>query len=129
MIRDAAIDAVCHGAKLAGLGVISTMPFEKGQTVAVLSQKQEFVCLGQALVPSASFKPGDMGLVVAPTAVFMAPGMYPRTWTKSGKVWPEKKKRAKKASPKPPGRPGQRPDRKQFGRSDRRPDNRFRRKG
>jgi tRNA pseudouridine55 synthase/H/ACA ribonucleoprotein complex subunit 4 len=129
VIRDAAIDAVCHGAKIAGLGVISAMPFEKGQTVAVLSQKQEFVCLGQALVPSASFKPGDTGLVIAPTTVFMAPGTYPRTWTKSDKIWPEKKKRKKRPQTKPPGRPGQRPDRRQPGRSDRRPDNRFRKKG
>jgi predicted rRNA pseudouridine synthase len=129
VIRDAAIDAVCHGAVLAGVGVISAMPFEKGQTIAVLSQKQEFVCLGQALVPSASFKPGDTGLVIAPTTVFMAPGTYTRTWVKSDKVYPEKKKRVKKPSPKPSGRPGQRTDRKSFGRSDRRPDNRFRRKG
>jgi tRNA pseudouridine55 synthase/H/ACA ribonucleoprotein complex subunit 4 len=129
VIRDAAIDAICHGAKLAGLGIISMMPFEKGQTVAVLSQKQEFVCLGQALVTSAAFKPGDTGLVIAPATVFMAPGTYPRTWTKSDKVWPAKKERKKKLSPKPQGKPGQRTDRKPFGRSDRRPDNRFRRKG
>jgi tRNA pseudouridine55 synthase/H/ACA ribonucleoprotein complex subunit 4 len=129
VIRDAAIDAVCHGAKLAGLGVISAMPFEKGQTVAVLSQKQEFICLGQALVPSASFRPGDTGLVIAPTSVFMAPGTYPRTWTKSDKVWPEKKKRPRKPPAKPPGRSGLRPDRRQPGGPDRRPDNRFRKRG
>jgi tRNA pseudouridine55 synthase/H/ACA ribonucleoprotein complex subunit 4 len=85
VIRDTAIDAVCRGAKLAGVGVISCTPFGKGETVAVVSQKKEFVCLGKALVASGSFRPGDTGLVVAPTTVFMAPGTYPRGWTKSGK--------------------------------------------
>ena len=130
VIRDAAIDAVCHGAKLAGLGVISAMPFEKGQTVAVLSQKQEFVCLGQALVPSASFKPGETGLVIAPTTVFMAPGTYPRTWTKSDKVWPEKKKRKKKPLAEASGKTGAAAGPENSpGESDRRPDNRVPQEG
>jgi tRNA pseudouridine55 synthase/H/ACA ribonucleoprotein complex subunit 4 len=51
--------------------------------VAVLSQKKEFICLGKALVPSVSFKPGETGLVIAPTTVFLPPGTYPRGWTKS----------------------------------------------
>jgi tRNA pseudouridine55 synthase/H/ACA ribonucleoprotein complex subunit 4 len=132
VVCDAAIDALCHGASLAGVGVASCMEFGKGQTVAVLSEKKEFVCLGQTLVPSASFKPGDTGLVIAPTAVFMAPGTYPRGWTKSDKVYPEKKKgdrtRGKKPSSKPAGKQGWRPDRKPSGRSDRKPDDRGQRK-
>jgi tRNA pseudouridine55 synthase/H/ACA ribonucleoprotein complex subunit 4 len=39
VIRDAAIDAVCRGAQLAGVGVISMKEFRQGDTVAVLSQK------------------------------------------------------------------------------------------
>jgi tRNA pseudouridine55 synthase/H/ACA ribonucleoprotein complex subunit 4 len=132
VVRDAAIDALCHGASLAGVGVVSCMEFGKGQTVAVLSEKKEFVCLGQTLVPSVSFKPGDTGLVIAPTAVFMAPGTYPRGWTKSDKVYPEKKKgdrtKGKKPSSKPAGKQGWRPDRKPSGRSDRKPDDRGQRK-
>jgi predicted rRNA pseudouridine synthase len=92
IIRDTAIDAICRGAVLAGVGIISHDEFKKDQTVAVLSQKKEFVCLGRALVPSTSFKPGDTGLVIAPTTVFLQPGTYPRGWTKSGKVKiPDKK--------------------------------------
>jgi tRNA pseudouridine55 synthase/H/ACA ribonucleoprotein complex subunit 4 len=96
VIRDAAIDAVCRGARLAGVGIISMKEFRQGDTVAVLSQKNEFVCLGKALVASASFKPGDTGLVVAPTTVFLQPGTYPRGWTKSDKAFPEKTKAPKK---------------------------------
>jgi len=86
IIRDTAIDAICHGAVLAGVGVISCDEFKPDQTVAVLSKKKEFICLGRALVSSNSFKPGDTGLVIAPTTVFLPPGTYSRGWTKSGKV-------------------------------------------
>jgi tRNA pseudouridine55 synthase/H/ACA ribonucleoprotein complex subunit 4 len=112
VIRDAAIDAVCRGAQLAGVGIISMKEFRQGDTVAVLSQKNEFVCLGRALVPSTAFKPGDPGLVVAPTTVFLQPGTYPRGWTKSDKVFPEKRERPKK--------PEREPARKPVGRRERR---------
>lgn len=101
IIRDSAIDAICHGADLAGVGVISCAEFAKGQTVAVLSQKNEFVCLGKTLVPSSAFKPGETGLVISPTTVFMAPGTYAKGWTKSDKVIvPKPKTGEKKAPPK-----------------------------
>jgi predicted rRNA pseudouridine synthase len=107
IVRDTAIDALCHGAVLAGVGVISCDEFKKDQTVAVLSQKKEFICLGKALVPSGSFKPGDTGLVVAPTTVFLTPGTYPRGWSKSDvaamkgkeKIRAREKNRAEKKIP------------------------------
>lgn len=102
IIRDTAIDAICHGAVLAGVGVISCDEFKPDQTVAVLSKKKEFICLGRALVSSNSFKPGDTGLVIAPTTVFLPPGTYPRCWTKTGKVkMPDKtlNKKSKKKIP------------------------------
>ena len=102
MIRDTAIDAICHGAVLAGVGVISYDEFKIDQTVAVLSQKKEFICLGRALVSSNSFKPGDTGLVIAPTTVFLPPGTYPRSWTKSGRVKMPDKKLNKKSKKKIP---------------------------
>jgi predicted rRNA pseudouridine synthase len=94
IIRDTAIDAICRGAVLAGVGVIRCDEFKKDQPVAVLSQKKEFICLGRALVPSDSFKPGETGLVIAPTTVFLSPGMYPRGWTKSDKEEKNDRKRA-----------------------------------
>jgi len=82
IVRDTAIDALCHGAVLAGVGVISCDEFRKDQIVAVLSQKREFIGLGKALAPSASWKPGRTGLFVAMTTVFLAPGTYPKGWKK-----------------------------------------------
>jgi len=83
VIRDSAIDAICHGARLAAAGIIRSDPFSKGEPVALLSRKNEFVALGTGLVPSSGFLPGGTGLVVAPTAVFMKPGSYPKGWTKA----------------------------------------------
>jgi predicted rRNA pseudouridine synthase len=85
IVRDTAIDAICRGAILAGVGIVRCMDFKKDQTVAVLSQKKEFICLGRALVASASFKPGETGLVIAPTTVFLPPGTYPKGWKTSCK--------------------------------------------
>jgi predicted rRNA pseudouridine synthase len=82
IVRDTAIDALCHGAKLAGVGVIRCDEFRKDQIVAVLSQKREFIGLGKALVSSASWSPGKPGLFVAMTTVFLAPGTYPKGWKK-----------------------------------------------
>ena len=107
--------------------------FGKGDTVAVLSQKNEFVCLGKALVPSVSFKPGDTGLVIAPTTVFLSPGTYPRGWTKSAKVFPEKKKpehkTEKEANKRPAGRHEGRTDRKPYWKPGGRPNPQSRKKG
>ena len=105
IVRDTAIDAICRGAVLAGVGVINCDAFGKNQTVAVLSQKREFICLGKALVPSSSFQPGDTGLVVAPTSVFMKPDTYTRGWKKSDKPVIHNKKPVKKPVSKPARRP------------------------
>lgn len=103
IVRDTAIDALCRGAVLAGVGVLRCDEFKKDQTVAVLSQKKEFICLGRALVPSVSFVPGDTGLVIAPTTVFLTPGTYPRCWTTSGKVHGREKTKKKDTIKKIPG--------------------------
>jgi predicted rRNA pseudouridine synthase len=132
VIRDAAIDAICRGAQLAGVGVISMKEFKSGDTVAVLSQKNEFVCLGKALVASAAFKPGDTGLVIAPTTVFLQPGTYARGWIKSDKVFPEKKKLIKKPEKRPAQKPAGRRERstswKPYGKPAGKPDHRSRKK-
>ena len=83
IVRGTAADALCHGAALAGVGVIRCDEFKKDQMVAVLTEKNEFVGLGMALAPSSSWKPGATGLFVAMTTVFMAPGTYPRGWKKA----------------------------------------------
>ncbi len=82
VIRDTAVDAVCHGAVLAGVGIVSADPFEKGGRIALFSKKGELIAIGKALVDSPPFRPGSRGLVIAPVSVFMPPGTYPRGWIK-----------------------------------------------
>jgi predicted rRNA pseudouridine synthase len=82
VIRDSAVDALCHGATLAGVGILSCGAFRKGDRVAVLTRKGELVCTGRALVSSAQFSPGKPGLVIAPESVFLPRGTYPRAWKK-----------------------------------------------
>ena len=81
VIRDTAVDAICHGAVLAGVGVTAKQGgFAKGETVAIMTERGELVALGQALINSSALKPGEPGFVIAPTAVMMQPGTYPRGW-------------------------------------------------
>jgi len=81
VIRDTAVDAVCHGAVLAGVGVVGKEGgFAKGETVAIMTGRGELVGLGKGLVNSSALKPGEPGFVIAPTSVLMQPGTYPRGW-------------------------------------------------
>jgi len=80
VVRDTAVDALCHGAALSGAGILRMPTFRKGELVTVWTQKGELICLGEALVSSEKTAPGEHGLVIAPRTVFMAPGTYPRGW-------------------------------------------------
>src|SRR5215471_918388 len=49
VVRDSAIDAICHGARLGLPGVLSASdPISKAETVAILSQKGELVAIGKS---------------------------------------------------------------------------------
>jgi len=82
-IRDTAVDALCHGASLAGVGVTGAEgAFVTGDPVGVFTQKGELVAIALARVGSDALRPGSTGLVAAPRAVFMEPATYPRGWKK-----------------------------------------------
>ncbi len=82
VIRSTAVDAICHGAALAGAGVLSQEPFRKGALVAVMTGSGALVCLAETLADSSAQPPGTPGLVAAPRTVFIAPGAFPRGWKK-----------------------------------------------
>ena len=82
-IRDTAVDALCHGASLAGVGVTGAEgAFGTGDPVGVFTQKGELVAIALARVGSNDLSPGSTGLVAAPRVVFMSPATYPRGWKK-----------------------------------------------
>ena len=89
-VRDTAVDALCHGASLAGVGVTDAEgSFVTGDPVGVFTQKGELVTIALARVGSDALRPGSTGLVASPRAVFMNPATYPRGWKKR-KQSPEK---------------------------------------
>jgi predicted rRNA pseudouridine synthase len=82
-IRDTAVDAISHGASLAGVGLqMVEGTFGIKDPVGVFTGKGELIAVAEALVESGKFRPGSTGLVAAPRAVFMGPGTYPRGWRK-----------------------------------------------
>ncbi len=81
-IRDTAVEALCCGASLAGTGVISRENYKRDALVAVMTEKDELVCIGRAIKSSEEYKPGDTGIVLNLEAVIMEKGNYEKGWTK-----------------------------------------------
>ncbi len=85
IVRDSAVDALCHGANLTAPGVLSVETcIEKDTPIAVLTQKGEAVALAQALTSTEEISNLRHGTVATLQRVLMSPGTYPKVW-KSGK--------------------------------------------
>jgi H/ACA ribonucleoprotein complex subunit 4 len=83
-VRDSAVDALCHGANLTAPGVLSLESnVAAGSMIAVLTLKDEAVCLGRAVVNAKEALNMEHGVVGRTTRVLMPRGTYPRCW-KSG---------------------------------------------
>ena len=84
VVRDSAVDALCHGANLTAPGVLSVdSGVVKGSVVAVFTLKGEAVALAKALVSTQEILDLRHGAVAALSRVLMPRGTYPRVW-KSG---------------------------------------------
>ncbi len=81
VIRDSAVDAVCHGAGLAAAGVLTLESgIERGDPVAVFTQKGEAVSFGRAQMRSIEILKAATGIVVSTDRVLLEPGTYPKGW-------------------------------------------------
>jgi H/ACA ribonucleoprotein complex subunit 4 len=81
VIRDNAVDALCHGAGLAAPGVLSVeSDIEKGDPVAIFSQKGEAVSFGVAQMKTLDILKAATGIVATTDRVFLEPGTYPKGW-------------------------------------------------
>lgn len=87
MIRDSAVDAICHGARLGVPGILSISEgVKKDDTVVIMSPKRELVAIGKALLPTEEVKGLRRGLVSTTERVVMKAGTYPKLWkSQSGK--------------------------------------------
>jgi H/ACA ribonucleoprotein complex subunit 4 len=84
LIKDTAVDAICHGADLAVKGISGIEgTFPKGQIVAVMSKLGEGVALGESVMTSEQALSESSGLAVDTQRVLMSPGTYPKLWKSS----------------------------------------------
>ena len=81
VIRDSAVDALCHGAQLAIPGVLEISPIlKKGELVAIYTQKGEIVALAEALMSNYEIKDSVKGQAFQTKRIIMAPNTYPKSW-------------------------------------------------
>jgi H/ACA ribonucleoprotein complex subunit 4 len=86
VLRDSAVDAICHGARLGIPGVLSISEgIKKGDNVALLSSKKELVAIGKALMSSDEVRNTNHGLAFTTERVVMKAGTYPRMWKSHSK--------------------------------------------
>lgn len=81
VVRDSAVDALCHGANLAVPGIAELDEgIEPGRVVLVQSLKGEGVALGKALMGSQQVMEASTGFAVDTMRVLMDLGTYPKGW-------------------------------------------------
>jgi len=81
VVRDSAVDSICHGADLASNGILELSPDIKlGETVRVLTLKGELVGAGETVENSDGILKSNKGIMVNIKKVFMLPETYPKMW-------------------------------------------------
>ncbi len=81
IVRDSAVDALCHGAHLTAPGILALEAGIKiGDSAAVYTQKGEAITLAQAVVSSENALNMDHGFVAKTQRVMMPRGTYPKKW-------------------------------------------------
>lgn len=84
VIRDSAVDSLCHGASLAIPGVVEIdSDIKKGDLAAVLTLKGEGVALVKTLLSTEEIIEKDSGECASLERVLMKKGTYPSIWKKS----------------------------------------------
>ena len=81
VVRDGAVDALCHGASLAAPGVLTVETgISSDALVALLTLKEELISIARATMTSKQILEAEHGIVAKPERVVMSPGTYPRKW-------------------------------------------------
>lgn len=83
VVRDSAVDAICHGANVAVPGILQiTSEIEKNMIVAINTLKGECIALGKALLTTKEMMEKDTGIAIDVNRVLMKKGTYPPMWRK-----------------------------------------------
>ena len=81
VIKDSAVDAVCHGADLAAVGVAKAdASIKKDTMVAMFTSKGEAVAVGAASMAAEEMIRAKEGVAVSTDRVYMPAGTYPKMW-------------------------------------------------
>ena len=81
IVRDSAVDAMCHGAQLAIPGILQISPnLKKGDIIAIYTQKGEVVALAESTMSEDEIKDATKGYAFETKRIIMAPDTYPRKW-------------------------------------------------
>jgi H/ACA ribonucleoprotein complex subunit 4 len=81
ILKDTAVDAVCHGANVHVPGVAKLSPhIRRGQLVGVFTGKAEAVALAKAMMTSDQIVVAKSGVALDVDRVLMNPGTYPKLW-------------------------------------------------
>ena len=84
IIRDSAVDALCHGANLAVPGIVELdSDIEKENYAAVFTLKDEVVALVQTTMSTEEMLKRDTGVCATLSRVLMNKGTYPSLWKKT----------------------------------------------
>jgi len=79
VIRDSAVDAICHGAQLAAPGVLKVhTDITQNALIGIFALKGEIVALGRAQLDTGGALKADRGIVATIERVVMDPGVYPK---------------------------------------------------
>jgi len=81
IIRDSAVDAMCHGAQLAIPGILKISPnLKKGDLVGIYTQKGEAVALAESMMSEEDIRDATKGYAFETKRIIMAPNTYPKKW-------------------------------------------------
>ncbi len=79
VLKDSAVDSICHGANLTVKGIASAPSgIKRGGVVSLMSTKGEGIALANALMSSEMIDNTASGIACDTMRVFMKPGTYPR---------------------------------------------------
>lgn len=81
IIRDSAVDAMCHGAQLAIPGILKISPnLKKEDLVGIYTQKGEAVALAKSTMSEEEIRDATKGYAFETRRIIMAPNTYPKKW-------------------------------------------------
>jgi H/ACA ribonucleoprotein complex subunit 4 len=86
VVRDTAVDALCHGAQLAVPGIVAVArDLAPNQLVGIYTMKGEVIGLAESLMSMDDIQENEKGLAFRLKRIILKPNTYPRAWRVNNK--------------------------------------------